>query len=256
MKKVLLVFIGFIMSGLATMAQSGFDAKVFSYKGSSMPYRILLPLHYKAGFKYPVIIFLHGSGERGDDNESQLVHGSKFFLDAENRKNFPAIVIFPQCPANDSWSTMLTHNKISRSFSNQREPTNAMKMLLRLIKNIEKNYAVKKDQVYIGGLSMGGMGTFEIAGREPKLFAAAFPICGGGDTSNAPRMKKIAWWVFHGDKDNVVLPEYSEQMVDALKKAGAEVRFTLYPGVNHNSWDSAFAEPDLLPWLFSHKKSK
>ncbi len=253
MKKILsFLFFGLTMS-FAT-AQDGFLAKQLIHKGDTLPYRILMPVDYQPTKKYPVIYFLHGSGERGNDNEAQLVHGSKFFLNKDNRKNFPAIVIFPQCPASDSWTTMLRGNGINRSFDNQREPTNAMKMLLRLIKNTEKDYRIKKDQVYIGGLSMGGMGVFEVAGRKPNLFAAAFPICGGGDTSNATKMNKIAWWVFHGAVDAVVLPEYSVQMVDALKNAKADVKFSLYPNVNHNSWDNAFAEPQLLQWLFSQNK--
>ena len=101
---------------------------------------------------------------------------------------------------------------------------------------------------------MGGMGTFEIVRRNPKLFAAAFPICGGGEPTTASVMKKTKWWVFHGGKDDVVPPGLSEKMVDALKAAKASVKFTLYPDANHNSWDPAFAEPELLPWLFKQKK--
>ena len=101
---------------------------------------------------------------------------------------------------------------------------------------------------------MGGMGTFEIAWRNPTLFAAAFPICGGGDPATAKEISKINWWVFHGAKDDVVPPSNSETMVTALKAAKADVKFTLYPDANHNSWDPAFAEPGLLPWLFTQKR--
>ena len=101
---------------------------------------------------------------------------------------------------------------------------------------------------------MGGMGTFELVRRKPKLFAAAFPICGGGNISTAKKLKKTHWWIFHGSKDDVVPPELSKEMADGLKKVGADVKLTLYPDANHNSWDPAFAEKDLLPWLFSHKK--
>ena len=101
---------------------------------------------------------------------------------------------------------------------------------------------------------MGGMGTFELVRRKPKLFAAAFPICGGANTATAKKMARPDWWIFHGLKDNVVPPELSQSMADALKGAGADVKLTLYPEANHNSWDAAFGEPYLLPWLFSHKK--
>lgn len=253
MRKNIFAFACCLLS-VIVQAQDSYQYHMLIHKGDTLRYRLLLPVSYNPEVKYPVIYFLHGSGERGDDNEAQLIHGSRFFLDSENRKRFPALVVFPQCPANDSWASMFKNNNISRSFDYQRQPTNAMKMLLRLVKNISKSYPVKKDQVYIGGLSMGGMGVFEIAGRNPRLFAAAFPICGSGDTTRARKMKRIAWWVFHGDADNVVLPEYSVQMVNALKKEGADVKFSLYRGVNHNSWDKAFAEPGLLPWLFSKKK--
>ena len=101
---------------------------------------------------------------------------------------------------------------------------------------------------------MGGMGTFELVQRNPSTFAAAFPICGGANPRTVSKLKKTAWWVFHGAKDDVVPPIYSEQMVNALKEKKAEVLFRLYPDANHNSWDAAFAEKDLLPWLFSHHK--
>jgi predicted peptidase len=101
---------------------------------------------------------------------------------------------------------------------------------------------------------MGGMGTFEMVRRNPKLFAAAFPICGGANVATAPALKKTKWWVFHGGKDDVVPPKLSQDMVDAMKKEKATVKFTLYPNANHNSWTPAFAEPDLLYWLFAQKK--
>jgi predicted peptidase len=119
---------------------------------------------------------------------------------------------------------------------------------------LDKPYA-DKHHVYVGGLSMGGMGTFEIIGREPKLFAAAFAICGGDNTLNAKKYaKKVPLWIFHGAKDKTVSPDHSQVMVDAIKAAGGDPKFTLYPNDDHDSWTDAFAEPELLPWLFSHSK--
>ncbi|KAA3629876.1 MAG: phospholipase, partial [Bacteroidetes bacterium] len=109
-------------------------------------------------------------------------------------------------------------------------------------------------RVYIGGLSMGGMGTFEMVRRHPGVFAAAFPICGGAHPATAEAIKDVSWWIFHGAKDQVVLPKYSEEMYKSLKAAGADVKFTLYPDANHNSWDPAFAEKDLMEWLFSKSR--
>jgi predicted peptidase len=242
------------------MAQgfSGFQKKWFIQGRDSLPYRILLPANYNVAKKYPIILFLHGSGERGSDNEKQLTHGAKLFLNEEVRKDYPAIVVFPQCPEKSTWSNVKikTESGGKRTFDFQKggEPTKAMALLESLAQSLLYEYPVDKDRVYIGGLSMGGMGTFELVRRHPKLFAAAFPICGGANTATAKKLKKPSWWVFHGAKDDVVPPQLSEVMVAALKKKRADVKFTLYPEANHNSWDAAFAEKDLLPWLFSNHK--
>jgi predicted peptidase len=129
-----------------------------------------------------------------------------------------------------------------------------MHALLGLVDNfLAKPYANKK-QVYIGGLSMGGMGTYEMLRRKPRKFAAAFAICGGDNLANVNKYKKVPLWIFHGGKDDVVDPKFSKEIADQLKIIGKEVKYTHYPEANHNSWDAAFAEPTLLPWLFSHKK--
>jgi predicted peptidase len=187
-----------------------------------------------------------------------LIHGAKLFLRDDIRKNFPAIVVFPQCPRSSFWSSVKMQQdkdgKRTFSFNKMTEPTIAMKLANDLLHQVIKQYSVQKKKIYVGGLSMGGMGTFELAWRNPKLFAAAFPICGGGDPAGAKDIRKIKWWVFHGAKDDVVPSSYSETMVNALKKVKAKVKFTLYPDANHNSWDPAFAEPGLLPWLFAQKR--
>lgn len=236
---------------------SQYEKHWFVQNGDTLPYRLLLPENYDKSKKYPLVFFLHGAGERGNNNEAQLVHGAKLFLKEENRKNFPAIIVFPQCPANSFWSNVdikMENGKRTFLFKEAGEPTKAMQLAQELLSSIIKTYPVAKKQVYVGGLSMGGMGTFEIVRRNPKLFAAAFPICGGGNTATAPALKKTNWWVFHGGKDDVVLPKLSEDMVEAMRKAKATVQFTLYPTANHNSWDSAFAEPGLLTWLFAQHK--
>jgi predicted peptidase len=226
--------------------------------GDTLPYRVLLPKDYNVNKSYPVIFFLHGAGERGSDNEKQLVHGSKLFLKEEIRENYPAIVIFPQCPVNDYWGSLLRMHddkgKRTFNFLADSSPGKYMKMVMELVPYVLQNYPVKKNQVYVGGLSMGGMGTFELVSRMPKTFAAAFPICGGANPATAKKMRKTSWWIFHGAMDNVVPPHHSEVMVNALKAARSSVKYTLYPNANHNSWDPAFAEPELMSWLFSQKK--
>lgn len=255
-----IVFLGFI-SLLFQQSQaqdiSLFEKHLFIQNGDTLPYRLLLPENYDALKKYPVVFFLHGAGERGNDNEKQLIHGAKLFLQEENRKKFPAIVVFPQCATNSFWSNVefkMENGKRIFLFQEAGEPTKAMILAQELLTAIIKTYPVAKKQIYVGGLSMGGMGTFEMVRRNPKLFAAAIPICGGGNPATASTLKKTKWWVFHGGKDDVVPPNLSQEMVEALQKQKANVKFTLYPAANHNSWDPAFAEPELLSWLFAQRK--
>ena len=260
MKKSFLLIILFSFS-LVTKAQDNnlYEKHWHVHNGDTLPYRLLLPENYDPAKKYPLILFLHGSGERGNDNELQLVHGAILFLRDSIRKNYPAIVVFPQCPLNSYWSNVhFTIDTVSKKrimqFPVNSEPTIAMKMLLRLLGKLQHDYKLDKKRIYVGGLSMGGMGSFELVSRKPKLFAAAFPICGGANPVTAKKIKEPAWWIFHGLKDNVVDPDLSRQMATALKEVGADVKLTLYPEANHNSWDPAFAERDLLFWLFSQRR--
>ena len=260
MKKSILIITFLILQFAVLKAQDNslYEKHWFVQNSDSIPYRLLLPENYDASKKYPLIFFMHGLGESGNDNESQLIHGAALFLKEDVRKNYPAIVVFPQCPKTSFWSNAsFKRDSLNNNifiFNAEAPPSFAMKMANELLHYIIKQYPVQKKQVYIGGLSMGGMGTFELVGRNPNLFAAAFPICGGGDPAIAPKVSKTTWWIFHGDKDDVVPPVNSEIMVTALKSSGASVKFTLYPGVNHNSWDPAFAEPELMSWVFAQEQ--
>lgn len=260
MKNIFLLLIcvsGFWFAETNAQDFSLFQKFKFIQGGDTLPYRMLLPEHYDASKKYPLVIFLHGRGESGNDNQKQLVHGASLFLRQENRSRFPAIVVFPQNPADCYWSNvnMVVDEKGNRNFYfvNGGEASRSMKLLMALVENLFVQYKVRSEQVYVMGLSMGGMGTFELVNRMPNTFAAAIPICGGAHPAIAKQLKHTQWWVFHGGKDNVVLPQHSENMVKAMKKNGVPVKFTLYPDANHNSWDPAFKEPDLLKWLFSKK---
>lgn len=235
-----------------------YNKNTFTSKAGTMPYRILFPENFDPEKKYPLILFLHGRGESGNDNQKQLTHGAAFFLQDSIRIRYPAIVVFPQCPAESYWANV----KISTDSSGKRifnfvkgeKPSRAMKMLLGLTEQLLDQPFVDDDRVYIGGLSMGGMGTFEILRREKKIFAAGFVICGGDNVSNVRKYRKVPLWIFHGAKDDVVPPESSALVATELKNLGSSVRYTLYPNAKHNSWDLAFAEPELLKWLFSYRK--
>ncbi|HDP76125.1 MAG TPA: phospholipase [Bacteroidales bacterium] len=236
-----------------------YKAEIFKSNGIQLPYRILHPKNFDTAKQYPLVLFLHGAGERGTDNVKQLTHGANLFAADSVMENYPAIVVFPQCPANSYWANIVEqkHPDGSRTFDfpARSKPTPAMSAVMQLLDSLVRLKYIDRNRIYVGGLSMGGMGTFELLARRPKLFAAAFPICGGGNPKNAKRYaQRVNLWVFHGAADNVVPPYHSQRMVDAIKQAKGNVHFTIYPGVEHNSWDNAFAEPELLPWLFSNCK--
>lgn len=248
------------LSSLFAQDLSLYQSKLYiSATGDSLPYRILYPENYDRNQRYPLILFLHGAGERGNDNQAQLTHGAKQFLDPVNRQKFPAIIIFPQCPANSYWSSVTINRDqqpLGLVFNYQNPMTAPLRSAIELTRSIMATESVDSKRVYITGLSMGGMGTFEAVYHMPVLFAAAAPICGGGDAKAYTRKTaKVPFWVFHGDADAVVNVQLSRDMVARLKHLKGKVKYTEYPGVNHNSWDNAFAEPDFLPWLFAqHKK--
>lgn len=221
----------------------------------TLKYRILYPENFDATKKYPLVFFLHGRGESGNDNEKQLTHGAKMFLTAEFRKNFRAIVVFPQCAEESYWANVeieAVDTKRFFTFVKGGKPTKSMALLLKLTDKMAKASTTDQTKIYVGGLSMGGMGTFEILRRRPSTFAAAFAICGGDNVANVRKYKRIPLWIFHGGLDDVVSPQFSYGVYRELKKLDHEPKFTIYLKANHNSWDSAFAEPQLLPWLFSH----
>jgi predicted peptidase len=265
MQKITLFLFGLLIVTLS-QAQTGqptqsdqYEKKWFVRGTDTLPYRIMYPLDYKPSKKYPLVLILHGSGERGNDNERQLIHNTKLFSDSAKRAAFPAIVIIPQCSRNDFWARVArAQQKDSLGgimYASNQPIGPALNLVSQLLDSMVAAKKVNTKKIYVGGLSMGGMGTFEILWRKPGFFAAAFPICGGGDPSKVSLYgKKFPIWVFHGSADNSVTPANSRLMVHALTASGAKVKYTEYPGVGHNSWDNAYAEPELLPWLFKQKK--
>lgn len=254
---LILLFIGF-SSVVSAQKESPYQKALFLKGNDTLKYRIMFPKNFSETQQYPLVLFLHGAGERGNDNEKQLVHGSKLFADEEKRDNFPSIVIFPQCVPESYWSNATVDRStqpISLKFPSDSEPTKSMQLVLELMDEFINMPFVKRNQVYVGGLSMGGMGTYEILSRRSDMFAAAFAICGGGNTELSKKYAaKVPMWIFHGAKDDVVNPQMSIDMVSAILKYGGKPNFSLYADDNHNSWDSAFEEPELLTWLFSKSK--
>lgn len=255
MNKFLVGFLGFIFTACLTHAQT-YNSGSFSYHEKTLPYRYLKPEITK-NQKLPLVIILHGAGERGSDNEKQLAHGSKLFSDSLSE--YPALVIFPQCDTDSYWpNATITKTESGREF--QFEPDliedSPLQLVDFMIDSLIQSGMVDTNRIYVGGLSMGGMGTYALVAANPDLFAAAFAICGGGNTDIASRYaQNTPFWIFHGALDDVVPVEYANAMNTALTEAGGNPILTIYPEANHNSWDSAFAEPDLLKWLFAHNKS-
>lgn len=242
-----------------TFAQKDIYKEEVHIKGEdTLQYRIMYPENFSEDKQYPVVLFLHGAGERGNDNKKQLAHGSKLFADKTNRGAFPAIVIFPQCSKESFWSNAeVDRSSLPRKlvFPEDKEATKPMQLVIDLMQEVTSKDYVNKDKVYVGGLSMGGMGTFEILSRQPDMFAAAFAICGDGNAELTKNYAaKVELWVFHGANDDVIDPKGSLKMVNAILENGGKPNFTLYSDANHNSWDPAFAEPELLTWLFSKSK--
>lgn len=196
-------------------------------------YWLYLPEDYSADTKYPFVLFLHGAGERGTDMELVKVWGPP--LQVKEGKDFPFILVSPQCPADQYWD---------------------IEALDQLVQRLSSDLPIDPRRRYVTGLSMGGFGTWRLLARNPQLFAAAVPVCGGGDVVDAGKLVEIPIWAFHGDQDQAVLLEESQKMVDAVKKAGGtKVKLTVYEGVGHNSWSPTYDNPEVYEWLLSHQKS-
>jgi predicted peptidase len=259
--KFVVAFISFMLSrSLCAQDLNEYKKELFARKNQVLPYRLLYPIVFDTSKQYPLLIFLHGAYEKGNDNEVQLDIGGRYFLADSNRRNFPAVIVFPQCPSNDLWALFDAEfdsmGMLKRAiFPFRKEPTAITSLLKQLVDSLMLLSFIDKRKIYVGGLSQGGMGVFDMVARYPGIFAAAFPICGAGKVSTADKFaKQTALWIFHGADDDVVPVHFSRQFYEKLKKLGADVRYTEYPGVRHESWINAFHEKDLLPWLFSKSK--
>jgi predicted peptidase len=220
--------------------------------GGTLLYRLMKPIDYQFGKKYPLIVFLHGAGERGDDNLITLVHGAREFALEERRRQYPAYVLIPQCPKEKKWVEVdwkLPESKMPE------QPSDSMGLVKALIDTMVESAGVDETRIYITGLSMGGYGTWDAIARYPNFFAAAIPICGGGDPATVERYRDLPLWCFHGTKDKSVPVHRSQEMIKALKDAGGDPKYTEYPDAEHDSWTRTYANPEIYEWLFSQVKS-
>ena len=236
--------------------ERGFVSRTVLVDNVTRRFQVFIPRHWQPGGRWPVILFLHGAGERGDDGVLQTQVGLGPAI-RRQMERFPAIVVFPQAPKDSTWSG------------------HAGRVALRALEQTMQELEGDPTRVYLTGVSMGGYGTWQLTLEQPTRFAALVPVCGGlrrprvntrlrvtaidtedGDpyTSAAERLRTVPVWIFHGGADPVIPVTESRKMAEALKRLGAPVRYTEYPGVGHNSWDPAYAEPDLWQWLWAQWK--
>lgn len=195
-------------------------------------YLLHLPVKYKDTNKnWPLLLFLHGAGERGNDLEMLKTHGPPKLV--EKGKEFPFLVLSPQCSIGLCWTNQY---------------------LDKLLTDIVEQYRIDTERIYITGLSMGGFGTWSLTIKYPKRFAAIAPICGGANPLMVKFIKHIPIWVFHGAKDRIVPIERSQEMVDAYTKLGVKVKFTVYPDAEHDSWTETYENPELYKWFLEQSK--
>ena len=239
------VSLGAIMKAKAQSTNAALSAQTLKWKATregETQYLLFLPKDYSAkdSKRWPLMLFLHGAGERGTDVQRVVIHGPPMLV--KQGREFPFILVAPQCPEGKQWDN---------------------DGLLKLLEHITEKYSVDTNRVYLTGLSMGGYGTWKLGVAHPELFAAIVPICGGGETiavflaarERAAALKSLPVWAFHGGKDPVVPLSESERMVDALKKIGGkEVKLTVYPEAGHNSWTETYNNPALYEWLATHSR--
>ena len=202
-------------------------------KTVSVRYLLYLPPDYQqdAARRWPLLLFLHGAGERGDDLDKVKIHGPPRYI-AEG-KDYPFVIVAPQCPAEQWWD---------------------IDAVLGLLDHVTETLRIDPGRVYLTGLSMGGFGTWQAAARSPERFAAIVPICGGGRVADALRLKAVPIWAFHGGQDTLVPPERSREMVAAVNEAGGSAKLTVYPDAGHDSWTETYENPELYEWLLSHER--
>jgi predicted peptidase len=237
--------------------QDSYEAKTYTNADAqALPYRLLKPEKIEPGQRYPLVLFLHGIGERGTDNARQLLHGAGEFAKAANRRKYPCFVVAPQCPADRLWVRKDLKKLNAAEYVMSEKPSQPMALVLELVDKLAVDLPVDKGRIYVTGLSMGGFGTWDLIQRRPEFFAAAIPICGRGDLACAAKLKNLPIWAFHGDADPLVPVDRTKSMIEAIRHAGGTPKMTLYPGVGHDSWTATYANPEVLAWLFAQKTQK
>jgi predicted peptidase len=228
------------------------DTKVFvaeiyrNARNQTMPFRLFVPPAYDKQKEYPLVLWLCGSAGRGNNNLNQIsignVIGTHVWITPENQAKHPCFVVAPQCPDNETWS------------EGAAKPAASLTLALEMLSELQRRFRIDSRTLYVAGQSMGGFGTWSLITAHPEMFAAAIPLCGGGDTARAAKLTRIPIWAFHGARDEAVNVERSRSMIAAIRKAGGQPRYTEYPDEGHTVWTKAFNEPELLPWVFAQRR--
>jgi predicted peptidase len=224
-----------------------FRKKIYTNKqGDHIPYRLFVPLGYDANRKYPLLLWLHGGDGRGADNVRQLNGGNQvgthFFAGKEVQLKFPMFVLLPQCPSNENWSD-----------PDLNQPTKWLELAMGALSEVQKEFSIDPDRLYLAGQSMGGLGAWSTLQAYPAKWAAAVILCAYDNFTDVKVLAQTPIWVFQGKADDTVPVLLVQDMMKQLQKAHTKLRYTEYPKAGHDVWNKAFAEPDLLPWLLSQK---
>ena len=215
----------------------------------TLPYRIFIPDISGSQHLYPLVIFLHGGSGSGVDNISQISgsnwRGAHVWIQADTQSRHPCFVLAPQLPKLWRWD-VAGHPQLSLY----------AKALVELLTALKDEYPIDENRIYLTGQSLGGWGTWDLIAKQPEIFAAAVPVCGGGDPSAAVGLRDVSIWAFHGRRDAQIPVERSREMVAALQDAEVSVRYTEYELLGHNIWDKVYSEPDLIDWLFSQGRNR
>jgi len=238
-------------SAVAEDTVEPYQAHVYtSANGQTLPYHLLSPENVEEGKRYPLVLFLHGAGERGTNNISQLVHVARELSKPEMRSRFPVFVIAPQCPTGQQWvDTPWTAD----SHTMPEQPSASMKLTIELLDQASQSLPIDPARIYVTGLSMGGFGVWDLLQRHSQKFAGAIAICGGGDPAFADKIKQVPIWATHGDADTVVKVKRSREMIDAIRAAGGRPIYTEFPGVGHNAWAPTAQNRMIWDWLFTQR---
>ncbi len=225
------------------------------YTDEEFHYRLLKPASVEAATKYPLVVFLHGAGERGHDNQKQLLYFPTQMAQPRYRERFPCFVLAPQCRDDHKW--MNSDWSVPDDPAMPENPSEQMQTVMQMLETTLREEAIDPDRVYLTGLSMGGFGSFDLAIRHPDWFAAIAPVCGAADPTKLSVLKDKPLWIVHGAADNVVLPDRSRSAVKTLTAAGGNPIYMELPGVGHNSWTPAYEDDDgLVPWLFRQRRTE